>query len=129
MSGDELQARVQRIEADVRGLHETVDVLAVVGGDGAKKLIRDVFSDARTVIIFRGIQKGKTQLEIAAALKERGLKKYFQPDVSRTVAMLEDNGFVEKPPRGSHVVRMGWNKYGLERMLKKTLRDAQVDDL
>ena len=129
MSSDELQARVQRIEEDLRSLHDVVAVLAAADSHAVKQVIRDVFSDPRTVIVYRGIQQGMTQVEIGTALKARGLKKYFQPDVSRTVGLLEDKGFVEKPPKGAHVTRTGWNQYGLEKHLRKTLRDAEIDDL
>lgn len=129
MSSDELQARIQRIEEDLRSLHDVVAVLAAADSDAVKQVIHSVFSDPRTVIIYRGVQRGMTQAQIGAALKERGLKKNFQPDVSKTVRMLEDKGFVEKPPQGAHVPRTGWNKYGLERFVRKTLRDAGIDDL
>lgn len=129
MSSDELQARIQRIEEDVRGLHDVVAVLAAADSHAVKQAIRDVFSDPRAVIIYRGIQRGMTQTEIGAALKARGLRNYFQQDVSKTVGLLEDRGFVEKPPKGPHVARTGWNKYGLEKVLRKTLRDAGIDEL
>jgi hypothetical protein len=129
VTSDQLEARIQRIEEDLRSLHDVVAVLAAANPDAVKQVIRNVFSDPRTVIIYRGIQQGRTQTEIGVALKDRGLKKYFQQDVSKTVGILEDKGFVEKPPKGGHVTRAGWNKYGLEKFLRKTLRDAGIDDL
>jgi hypothetical protein len=129
VSSDELQARIQRIEADLRSLHDVVAVLAAADSHAVRQVIRDVFSDARTVIIYRGIQLGMTQTEIGAALKTRGLKSHFQSDVSKTVGLLEDKGFVEKPPKGQHVARTGWNRYGLEKFMRKTLRDGAIHDL
>lgn len=128
MSADELQARIQRIEADVRGLRETVSVLAAVDSGTAKKLIKETFSDPRTVIIFRGIQKGMTQAQIAAALKERGLKTNAQQQqVSKTIRDLEDLGFVEKSKKEKYVPKSGWESFGLEKLLRKTLRDAKIE--
>ena len=129
MSADELQARIQRIEQDLRNLHDVVAVLASTDGDAVRRFIDEIFTDPRTAIIYRGIQQGLTQTQIGTALKQRGLKLYFQPDVSKTVVMLEEKGFVEKPAKGSHVVRSGWKRYGLEKRLRKTLRDAKIDDL
>jgi hypothetical protein len=127
---DQLQARMQRIEADVRGLHEKVGVLAAVDSGGAKKRIADTFSAPRTVIIYRGLKAGMTQAQIASSLKERGLTKGAQQQqVSATIRELEDLGFVEKTPRGKYVATAGWETFGLEKVLRKTLRDGRVDDL
>lgn len=120
---------MQRIEADVRGLHEKVAVLAAVDSGAAKQRIVDTFSDARTVIIYRGIQAGLTQQEIASALKVRGLSQPQQQRVSSTTSELEDLGFVERTPKGKYVPTAGWESFGLEKVLRKTLRDAKVDGL
>ncbi len=130
MTEDQLQARMQRIEADVRGLHEKVGVLAAVDSGAAKKRIAETFSVARTVIIYGGIKAGMTQAGIAEALKERGLTKGAQQQqVSATIRELEDLGFVEKTPKGKYVPTPGWETFGLEKVLRKTLRDAKVDGL
>jgi hypothetical protein len=130
MSGDQLQARIQRIESDVRSLRETVSVLAAVDSGTAKKLIKDTFASPRNVIIYRGLQRGMTQTEIATALRERELKANAQQQqVSKTIRDLEDLGFVEKTPKGTYVPKSGWGSFGLEKVLRKTLRDAKIDDL
>jgi hypothetical protein len=130
MSGDQLQARMQRIEADVRGLHEKVAVLAAVDSGAARKRIADTFSDPRTVIIYRGIQAGKTQKEIAEALVERGLTKGAQQQqVSTTTRKLEDLGFVEQTAKRKYVPTPGWDSFGLDKVLRRVLRDAKVNGL
>lgn len=130
MSGDHLQARIQRIEADVRGLRETVSVLAAVDSAEAKALIEETFGSPRNVVILRGIQLGMTQAQIARALKERDLKTNAQQQqVSKTIRDLEDLGFVEKTPKGTYVPKAGWDAFGLERTLRKTLRSAGINDL
>lgn len=130
MSDEQLQARMQRIEADVRGLHEKVAVLAAVDSGAAKKRIADTFSNPRTAIIYRGIQAGKTQGQIATALKERGLPTGAQQQqVSTTIRELEDLGFVQQAPKGKYIPTPGWGSFGLEKVIRKTLREAQVSDL
>ena len=130
MSGDALQARMQRIEADVRGLHEKVAVLAAVDSGVAKQLIKDTFSDPRTVLIYRGIQRGMTQTAIAKALKERGVKTNAQQQqVSKTIRDLEDLGFVEMTRKSKYVPKAGWESFGLDKVLRKTLRDAGIEGL
>ncbi len=130
MSGDQLQARIQRIEADVRGLRETVSVLAAVDSTEAKALIKKTFASPRNVIIFRGIQRAMTQTQIASALKERDLTTNAQQQqVSKTIRDLEDLGFAEKTPSGAYVPKAGWDSFGLEKVLRKTLRNSGINDL
>ena len=130
MSNDQLQARMQRIEADVRGLHEKVAVLAAVDGGAARARIVESFSEVRTVIIYRGIKAGMTQQQIASALKARGLTTGAQQQqVSSTIRELEDLGFVERTPKGKYVPIAGWESFGLDKVLRKRLRDSKVDDL
>src|SRR5690349_10139093 len=130
MSSDHTQARLQRIEQDVRELTATVSVLAAVDDGQAKQRIQNTFgSNARMVIIYRGVQRGMTQQEIADALKERGLPLATQPRVSESLDELEQLRFIERAPKGPPNVVLGWNKFGLERVLKKTLKDNVVADL
>jgi hypothetical protein len=130
MSSDHTQARLQRIEKDVRNLSATVSVLAAVDSGAAKERIDRTFgSDPRMVIIYRGVQRGLTQQQIADAVKERGLPAATQQRVSDALAELEDQRFIERPPKGPPVVLPGWDAFGLERVLRKTLRTHGVTDL
>ncbi len=130
MSSDHTQARLQRIEKDVRELAATVSVLAAVDDGAAKQRIQDTFgSDPRVVIIYRGVQKEMTQQEIANALKERNLPGATQPRVSETLDYLEQRRFIDRAPKGARNVVLGWDKFGLERVLRKTLKTNDVADL
>jgi len=130
VSNDQLQARMQRIEADVRGLHEKVAVLAAVDSGAARRRIAETFADPRTVVIYRGLQLGLTQTQIAGALRARGLSKGAQQQqVSTTTRDLEDLGFVERTTKRKYVPTPGWDSFGLEKVLRRTLRTASVDDL
>jgi hypothetical protein len=127
---DQTQARLQRIEKDVRDLSATVSVLAAVDSGAAKKRIKDTFgSDPRMVIIYRGVQAGLTQQQIANAVKKRGLPAATQQRVSDALADLEEQRFIERTSKGQPVVLPGWDKFGLERTLKKTLRTHGVADI
>src|SRR5438045_880403 len=122
MSGDHTQARLQRIEKDVRQLSATVSVLAAVDSGAAEQRMQDTFaSDPRMVVIYRGIEKGLTQQQIATALKERGLAGATQPRVSEALDYLEEQRFIERAPKGQPNVLPGWDAFGLQRVLKKTL--------
>jgi DNA-binding HxlR family transcriptional regulator len=106
-----------------------VSVLGVVGDAAeAKRRIADTFSDARTVIIYRGVQHRMNQPQIVAALKERELPQAQQQRVSDTLRELEDAMFVRRNQAG-YERHEGWDEFGLERTLRKTLRDAKVADL
>ena len=130
MSGDQLQARMQRIEDHVRNLDQKVSVLSAVDGDAAKARIVDTFgSNPRMVIIYRGIQAGLTQQKIAEALRARGLPGAQRPRVSLAFTELTELGFVERTPKGGFVAIEGWNSFGLDRVLRRTLRSNHVDDL
>jgi hypothetical protein len=129
MSSDHTQARLQRIEAHIRRLDDRVAVLSVVGDAAeAKRRIADTFGDARTVIIYRGVQHGMNQPQIVEALKERGLPRAQQQRVSDTLRELDDGMFIRGTKTG-YQRHEGWDEFGLERALKKTLREAKVDDL
>jgi hypothetical protein len=130
MSSDQTQARLQRIEKDVRDLTATVSVLAAVDDGPAKQRIEDTFgSNPRMVIIYRGVQIDMTQQEIANALKERQLPGATQPRVSESLDELERQRFIERSPKGKPYALPGWDKFGLRRFLKKTLKTHGVDDL
>src|SRR4051812_9077090 len=101
MSSDHTQARLQRIEKDVRELAATVSVLAAVDDGPTKQHIQETFgTDPRMVIVYRGVQRALTQQEIADALKERGLPHATQPRVSETLDELEQRRFIERAPKG-----------------------------
>ena len=129
MSSDYTHARLQRIEEHVRSLSETVSVLAAVDNEAAKQRIDKVFgSDPRVVVIYRGVQKGLTQQKIAEALRERGLPG-TQQRVSEALTDLEKERFIERPRNGPPSIVPGWEPFGLERALKKTLKASGVADL
>lgn len=126
------QARLQRMEEDLRSLKQQVSVLSIEQDPAVRGKIRETFGDdARNVIIYRGIQLGMSQTDIAAALRERGLPKAQQPRVSETLDELVDRGFVSRAPKGRYVVRdeNAWANFGLEKTLKKTLKKSGIDDL
>lgn len=130
MPSDQTNARLQRIEEDVQNLSATVSVLAAVDSGAAKKQIQDTFgSDARMVIIYRGVQAGMKQQQIADALKQRDLPGATQPRISESLAELEEKRFVERVPKGGYVALPGWDKFGLEKALKKSLKAHGVADL
>ncbi len=126
------QARLQRIEERLKSLDERVSVLSVTEGAAVKQKISETFAgNPRNAIIYRGVQRGMSQSQIASALKERRLTGALQQRVSDTLAELVEAGFVRRAPKGAFVTRDedGWNDFGLERVLKKTLRDQKVADL
>jgi hypothetical protein len=129
MADDVNQARLQRIEDHLRSLDARVSVLSAVDSGAAKKRITDTFSDPRAVIIYRGVQKGLTQQQIADALKERNLPRPQQQRVSDALDELVELGFIERTKKGRFVIVEGWDAFGLERVMKRTLRTSQVDDL
>jgi hypothetical protein len=126
---DHTHARLQRIENHLSNLDKRVSVLSAVDDGVVKQRIRETFGDPRTVIIYRGVERGMTQKQIAAALKARKLPLADQPAVSRTLSDLEEKQFVRKTAAGGYILREGWEDFGLARTLKKTLRDANIDDL
>jgi hypothetical protein len=129
MANDLNQARLQRIEDHLRSLDTRVCVLSAVDSGAAKQRIADTFSDPRTAIIYRGVQAGFTQRRIADALKERNLPRPQQQRVSDALDELVELGFIERTNKGRFVVVDGWDAFGLDRVLKKTLRTSKVDDL
>lgn len=129
MADDVNQARLQRIEDHLRSLDARVSVLSAVDSGAAKQRIADTFSDPRTAIIYRGVQVGFTQRRIADALKERNLPRPQQQRVSDALDELVELGFIARTKKGRFVVVDGWDAFGLDRALKKTLRTSKVDDL
>jgi hypothetical protein len=130
MADDHTQARLQRIEDHLRSLDDRVSVLSAVDSGAAKARIAETFgSDPRTVVIYRGVQAGLTQQQIANALKERGLPQAQQQRVSDTLDDLVELGFIERTRKGRFVVARGWDGFGLDRVLKKTLRTSKIVDL
>jgi hypothetical protein len=129
MGDDRNQARLQRIEEHLRNLDARVSVLSAVDSGAAKQRIAETFTDPRAVIIYRGVQAGMTQQEIANALRERGLPRPQQQRVSDTFDDLVDLGFIERTKKGRFVTVEGWDAFGLDRVLKKTLRTSKVDDV
>jgi len=126
------QSRLQRMEEDLRSLKQQVSVLSVVEDPAVRQKIKETFDgDARNVIIYRGIELGMNQTEIAAALRERDLPKAQQPRVSETLDELVERGFVRRAPKGRYVLRdeKAYADFGLEKVLKKTLKKQGVDDL
>lgn len=126
------QARLQRMEEDLRSLKQQVSVLSVVEDPAVRKKIQDTFGDdPRSVIIYRGVERGMTQVQIAAALRERGLPRAQQPRVSETLDELVDRGFVRKAPKGRYVPRdeRAYADFGLEKVLRRALRNHGIDDL
>jgi hypothetical protein len=128
---DHSHGHTQRIESHVRDSNNRDSVLAALEKrDIARKRIADTFgSDPSVVIVYLGLQRGMTQPEIAAALKDRGLKGGSQPQVSLAEAKLEEAGFLRQPPKGRRVVQGGWEEFGLNRALGKILRDRGIPKL
>jgi hypothetical protein len=124
------QGRLQDIEKHVRSLDETVKVLASVDRPAVRKQIEQAFADPRVIIVYRGVQEGLTQPQIAGQLKARVLSNPTQSFVSGALANLHDRGFVDKAPKGAGYVAVeGWEKFNLKKTLRKMLKAAGVDDL
>jgi len=124
------QGRLQDIEKHIRNLDGTVRVLASVDRPAVTQQIKDTFADPRTVIVFRGVERGLKQEEIAKELKRRSLADAHQPFVSKTLTMLHDRGFVDKGRKGgAYAPADGWEAFNLPKTLRKILKAADVDDL
>jgi hypothetical protein len=129
VSSDYTQARLQRIEAHLRNLDQKVSVLSAVDDPAVKQRIDETFGqDPRAALIYRGVQRGMTQQDIAEALKERGLAGATQPRVSETLTILAERGFVQRKKAG-FVIRDGWDDFGLDRTLKRLLKKHKINDL
>lgn len=127
---DHTQARLQRIEEDVRSLNARYRVLATVDDSAVRQKITDLFGDdARMAIIYRGVQRGLMQQEIAAALAERKLPLATQQRVSDSLGLLVDQGFVSRKPKGPFAASEGWEDFGMEKTIRATLKKHKVRDL
>jgi hypothetical protein len=121
---------LQDIEKHVRSLDGTVKVLASVDRPAVTRRIEHTFDDPRMIVVYRGVQRGLKQHEIATELRVRGLPQAQQPFVSKALTDLQEQGFVEKAAKGAGYVAVeGWNAFNLERILRKKLKAAGVDDL
>lgn len=130
MSDPYTQGRLQDIEKHVRSLDETVKVLASVDRPAVRKEIEQAFADPRAIVIYRGVQEGLTQPQIADQLKARGLSNPTQSFVSAALATLHDGGFVDKAPKGAGYIAVeGWEAFNLKKVLRKALKAAGIDDL
>lgn len=122
---DHMQARVQRIEADVHGLYR---MLSITDGDKVRSLLKATFADPRTCIIFRGVQAGMSQPKIAEQLKSRAMKQPEQQRVSDTLKELDEVGLVNRSEKGRYVAAGGLHQFGLDRIIAATLRKAKIPD-
>jgi hypothetical protein len=130
MTNEHNQSRLQRIEGHLRNLDQRVSVISVVEDESVKKRIMETFANnPRMVITLRGVRSGLAQMQIAEALKVRNLPGSEQPRVSESIGVLEERGFLRKLAKGSYVPVEGWDHFGLEKVLKKVLKDHRVDDL
>jgi hypothetical protein len=129
VSNGQDQARLQEIEKHLRSLDERVSVLSAVDGGRAKQVIAETFKDPRAVIIYRGVQLGKTQQQIAAALRERALPQALQQRVSDTFSQMEDLGFLRRRRDKAFDIVQGWDDFGLEKVMRKTLLRDNIADL
>jgi len=120
-----MQARVQRIEADVHGLYR---MLSIIDGDKVRSLIKITFADPRTCLIFRGVQAGLSQPKIAEELKARGMKQPEQQRVSDTLKELDEVGLVNRTAKGRYVAAGGLQQFSLDRVIAAALRKAKIPD-
>lgn len=123
------QAHLQRIEKHVQSLDDAVSVLTAVA-DAPRQRIEETFGDdPRMVIIMRGVQRRMTQEEIARALRDRKLKGAQQARVSNTFRDLDRGEFIKRTEDGTWVPNDAWKRFGLERVMKQTLKDHSVEDI
>ena len=127
MTDEHLQARVQRIEADVHALYR---MTSMRDGTEIRARIAATFGeDARACIILRGVQRGLNGPEIAAALADRGLPQASKQRVSDTLKALDEAGFVTKTEKGHYTAAGGLQGFGLDRTINTTLKKNDVDDI
>lgn len=130
MNDGNTQARLQRIEARVASLDDTVSILATVDDALAKQRIDEVFGDDPSmVVLYRGVQLGLSQERIAGELRRRGLQRADQGDVSRACAFLMDKRFLKKREPKGYTVRDGWEAFGLDKFLKQVLKARKIEPL
>lgn len=128
---DQGHAHTQRIESHVRDSNHRDSVLATLEkADLADQRIKDTFgANPALVIVYQGLKRGMSQLDIAQALKDRDLPGGTQPQVSRAEARLEEAGFLRQPSKGRRVPREGWDEFALDRKLARMLKRAGVAKL
>jgi hypothetical protein len=128
---DNSLGHAQRIEKHVRDSNHRDSVLATLEKDDlAKKRIADTFGPSPSlVIVYQGLKLGKTQPEVAQALKDRDLPGGSQSQVSIAEAKLEEAGFLRQPKKGRRVIREGWDEFGIDRALAKILKQAGIPKL
>lgn len=132
MSGDRTQGREQRDSSHLRNLDNRHSVLtAIQNAAAARTLIADTFrARPDLAIVYLGVAKGLSTRRIAAELESRAMQGASQTSVRRSIAALEDAGFVRKPRTGPHVVLPGWDdEFALTRELKRILSKAKVTPL
>ena len=127
MTDEHLQARVQRIEADVHALYR---MTSMRDGESIRATIKATFGDdARACIILRGVQKGLSGPQIAKALADRALPQPAHQRVSDTLRELDGLGFVTKTEKGHYTAAGGLQGFGLDRMIAATLKRTNVPDI
>lgn len=127
MTDEHLQARVQRIEADVHALYR---MTSMRDGGEIRATIKATFGeDARACIVLRGVQKGLSGPQIANALAERGLAQANKQRVSDTLQKLDNLGFVTKTEKGRYAAAEGLQGFGLDRTITATLKRLNVPDI
>lgn len=130
MSDNHTLSELQDIRKHLRSLDGTVRILASSDRPAIRKQIEETFADPRMVVVYRGVQRGLDQAETARELKRRGLADANQPFVSKARTKLQERDFIEKAASGGgYVVVAGWKPFDLERVIRKRLRDAGIDDL
>lgn len=123
------QAHLQRIQDHVQSLDDAVSILSAVAEEPKQRIDETFASDPRMVIVMRGVQRGLSQRMIAQALRERGLKGAQQARVSNTFRDLERQEFIRQTPKRAWVANDAWKRFGLDRVMRKTLKDHGVEDL
>lgn len=127
MTDEHLQARVQRIEADVHALYR---LTSMRDGKAIRAKIQGTFgADARACIILRGVQRGLSGPAIAKALADRGLPQPTQQRVSDALKELDHEGFVTKTEKGHYTAAGGLQGFGLDRTITATLKKKNVPDI
>lgn len=132
MTDEYTQARLQRMEDDLRSVKQEVSVLSGVNDAAVKKRIQATFADnPRNALIYRGIELGMNQTQIAMALKERGIPQAEQPRVSETLNELVDLGFIRRAPKNRYILRDedAYADRSLPKTIRKTLKKHGVNDL
>lgn len=132
MSEERAHGREQRDSSHLRNLDNRHSVLtAIQNAAAARKLIKETFGERPDlIIVYLGVAKKLSTRKIAAELEARDLPGGSQTSVRRSIAVLEEAGFVRKPRTGPHVVLPGWDdEFALTRELKRILNKKKVTPL